>query len=737
MDKMSEQEEILEIFFSESADLLKLAEESLLALESAPESTPDIEQLFRSVHTLKSSAAMVGFMNISDYAHLLESLMERLRSHKLGITNNLITILLSSIDFIRSMVERVSQGETEEAARGVLRERKDQIKRYLGINAIDSPEEQFVSVVKEAPTEPLEEFSFYRIELEFRKDLFYSGQDPLLLLLGLSELGEFVEISPDLSRLPDFESFCMYDLYISWQIIIKTNRPYKDIEDIFMFVKDYNDIRIEDVTKDYRKGINIGLAEKKLGEVLLETGKITAGVLNDALKKQKRLGEVLVDEGKIKPEELQKALTLQDESRKVYRKTTIRVDVEKLDSMVNLAEEMRIGVSKVRMLFEKYAGPGKMELVEETENLLKVTRQFEERVTRVRMFPLEGTFQRFQRMVRDLAFKQNKDIKVILTGLDTELDKEVIEHISDPLKHLVRNCVDHGIETATERQAKGKKPWGIIKLKAYQRGGSIFIKISDDGRGIDFLDIRQRAIEKGWIQQDQDIGKKALLKFILKSGFSTRSEVTELSGRGIGMDVVKTQLDQLGGTIDIDTEKDKGTMFILCLPLTFALMKVLHVMVHGNSYLLPLHAIFGTEKFDKGLVKSFGAGEMMYPFHGDYLPLLDIRKILNMGVPSVGDNTSVLVFVDTGRKAFGIPVEQVLEPQQIVVKSLETNYRTVKGIVGATIMGDGSVSLVLDLSGLEKIFFRHPFGGNEYNGSEARGTSNQWVGLSDSSHSFI
>ncbi len=720
---MNEQEEILEIFFSESDDLLKLAEESLLSLESTPESMPDIEQIFRSVHTLKSSAAMVGFMNISDYAHLLESLLERLRSRNLGVTKNLITILLSSIDFIRSMLERVSQGEAEEAAPGVLDERKDQVKRYLGIDAMDAPGKEFGSPVKEAPREPPEEFSFYRIDLKFRKDLFYSGQDPLLLLLGLSELGEFIEVVPDLSGLPDFESFCMHDLYISWQVIIKTNRPYEDIEDVFMFVKDDNDIRIEDVTKDYREGINIGLAEKKLGEVLVETGKITTGVLSDALKKQKKLGEVLVDSGIIGPEEIQKALTLQEESRKVYRKTTIRVDVEKLDRLVNLAEEMRIGVSRVHMLFEKYVGPGKMELLEETENLLKVNREFEERIARVRMFPLEGTFHRFQRMVRDLALKQNKEIKVTLTGLDTELDKEVIEHISDPLKHLVRNCVDHGIETAKERQAKGKNPSGIIELKAYQRGGSIFIEITDDGRGLDLVDIRNRALEKGWIQPDQDLSKEALLGFVLRPGFSTSSKVTELSGRGVGMDVVKTQLDQLGGTIDIDTKKDKGTRFTLCLPLTFALMKVLHVMIQDNSYLLPLQAVFGTERFDKDLVKSFGAEEMVYPFHGDYLPVVDIRKILNMGMPSAGGNTSVLVFVDTGRKVFGIPVENVLEPQQIVVKSLETNYRTVKGIVGATIIGDGSVSLVLDLLGLEEIFFRHPFEGDKYHESEEKSAS--------------
>nr|HDN00145.1 chemotaxis protein CheA [Deltaproteobacteria bacterium] len=707
---MSGQEEILDIFFSESDDLLKLAEESLLSLESTPDSMPDIEQLFRSVHTIKSSAAMVGFMNISDYAHQLETLMERLRSHKLDITKNLITTLLSSIDFIRSMIDRVSQGETE-AEPGVLDEKKDQVKRYLGIQAMDAPEEKSVAPVKEAPKEPIEKFSFYRIDLVFRKDLFYSGQDPILVLSCLSELAEFVEVVPDLSEFPDFKTFCMYDLYISWRVIIKTKQPLEDIEDVFMFVKDDNDIRIENITKNYREGIDIGLAEKKLGEVLLENGKITADVLTSALNKQKRLGEVLLEDGKIEPKELQKVLALQEESRKVYRKTTIRVDVEKLDNLVNLAEEMGIGVSKVLMLFEKYTGNGKMEMLEEVENLLKVNREFEERVAQVRMFPLEGTFQRFQRMVRDLAFKQNKEVKVISTGLDTELDKEVIEHISDPLKHIVRNCLDHGIETAEERQAKGKTPFGIIKLKAYQKGGSIFIEISDDGRGINLIDIQQKALEKGWIQTDQDLSNEDLLKFILMPGFSTSSKITELSGRGVGMDVVKTQIDQLGGTIDIKTEKDKGTRFTLCLPLTFALMQALHVMVHNNSYMVPLQAVLETERFDKGLVKSFGAEEKMYPFQDDYLPLIDITKILNTGVLSANDNTSALVFVDTGRKSFGIPVEQVLEPRQIVVKNLEANYRPVKGIAGASILGDGSVSLVLDLLGFEEIFFQHPFEG--------------------------
>jgi two-component system chemotaxis sensor kinase CheA len=713
MAKMSEREETLQIFFSETEELLKSAEESLLALETSPESASDVEQLFRSVHTMKSGAAMVGFMGISDYAHLLENLLERLRTNKLTVTMNLVTFLLDSIDFIRSMVDRVSRGESE-AEPEILKQREGQVRRYLGIEAVSPPEEEVEPLpAKEAPKEAAEEFRFFSIHLKFRKDLFYSGQDPLLLLLSLSELGEFVQVSADLSELPDFEDFFMYDLYISWQILMKTKRSQEQLQDVFMFVEDDNDIRIEDITKRYREGIDVELAEKRLGEVLLERTAITEEVLTDALNKQKMLGEILVEEGRIGREELDRAVALQEESRTVYRKTTIRVDVEKIDSLVNLGEEIGIGLSRARSLLEEYGAPGQTAIVEEIENLLKVNREFQERVARVRMFPLEGTFRRFQRMARDLAFQQGKQIKVLLSGLDTELDKEVIEHFADPLKHLVRNCVDHGIETPKERQAKGKPPTGILMLKAYQRGGRIYVEIGEDGRGIDLAAVQKRAIDKGWVEPGQVLSTEALIDFVFKPGFSTAPNVTELSGRGVGMDVVKTQLDELGGTIEIQTQKDKGTTFVLCLPLTFALMEVLHVMVHGTSYLVPVQAVVGTERFDNKRVKRFGAQERVYPLRGDYLPLVDITKILDTGVSSTnGDTAAVVVFVDTGKKAFGIPVDELLEPQQIVVKSLETNYRSVKGLAGATILGDGSVSLVLDLLGLEEIFFKHPLKGD-------------------------
>ena len=719
---MNELDETLQIFFSETDELVKSAEESLLALESTPESTEDIEQLFRSVHTMKSGAAMVGFMGISEYAHLLENLLERLRSGKLAVTNNLITFLLEAIDFVKSMLDQVAEGEPE-ADPEILSQRQGQVKRFLGVKAVTPSEEEVETTPTEQPEEPVDEFSFYQIELDFEKHLFYSGQDPLLLLLNLSELAEFVTVVPDLSELPDFENFSMFELYISWQIIIKTKMPRVDLDDIFMFVMDDNDIRIEDITKDYKEGIDTKLAEKKIGEVLVGESKITEETLTYALKKQKMIGEILVEEGKLQPEELQKAVAAQEESRKVYRKTTIRVDVDKIDNLVNLGEELGIGLSKTQLLLEKLIGSKRTEILEEMENLLKVNREFQERVARVRMFPLEGTFRRFQRMARDLAVEQNKQIKVVLAGLDTELDKEVIEYCTDPLKHLVRNCVDHGIETPEEREAKGKPAEGTLELRAYQRGGRIFIEIREDGRGIDLQSIYKKAVEKAWIQPEQAVSEQELLGFIFKPGFSTTTEVTELSGRGVGMDVVKTQLDQLGGTIEVRTEKDRGTTFILCLPLTSALMEVLHVVVEGTSYLVPVQVVVGTERFEESLVKQVGAEDRVYPFRGDYLPLINVGKILDTGTLSGNGNSSVVLFVDTGTKVFGLAVDELLEPQQIIVKTLETNYRSVKGLAGATILGDGSVSLVLDLLGLEEIFFKDSLKGEMNHEGENEGNS--------------
>ena len=701
---MNELDETLEIFFSETEDLIKTSEESLLRLETAPEAGPDLEELFRAVHTLKSGSAMVGFDHVSEYAHLIENLLDRLRDGKLPITKALISFLLEAIDFIKDMVDKCLSGETSIEPE-VLEAKKAQVNRFLGMDSILEEDAGTSETITDFPAEAKNRH-YYNIDLIFRKNLFESGLDPLVLLLNLQEMGEFVEVSSDLSELPSYKEMNIHELYISWRVVLKSEAPLQEIENVFMFAKDDNNIEIEEITDRYKDGIDLKAGEMPIGEALVEKKGITKDDLEDALKKHKKIGEILVEEKKVDEKALESAVTMQKESRAVYRKTSIRVDVAKINYLVNLAEEVGVGLSKMQSIFSDEKNQTiLLDLEQELENLLKINHDFQERVAQVRMFSLEGTFRRFQRIARDTALGQNKHIETILSGTDTELDKEVIECITDPLKHLVRNCVDHGIEPPEERIKKGKSAEGTIEFKAYQKGGQIFVQIKDDGRGLNIEKIRQKAIKMGIDMPDEDLDNEQLVKIICNPGFSTSANVTKLSGRGVGMDVVKTEVERLGGFLKIETAKDKGTTFTLALPLTFALTDALHFREKGRSYLVPLWGLVGTEKFKKSNLKSFGGDEKLYHFRDKYLPIMDVARIYGDSMPDINDQKKIMLFIDTGKQEFGLMADEVIDCRQIVVKSLESHYRNVRAIAGATIMGDGTVALVLDLFDLEEIFF--------------------------------
>jgi len=700
---MNERDETLEIFFAETEDLIKTSEESLLRLESAPGTGPALEELFRAVHTFKSGSAMVGFDQISEYTHLLENLLDRLRDGKVPITKPLISFLLEAIDFIRNTVDNCARGDTNIEPK-VLETKKAQVNRFLGLEGIPHEDAGLPETITDIPVEA-PKWYYYNIDLIFRKNLFESGIDPLLLLLSLKEMGEFVDVVSDISELPRYEKIDIYKLYISWRIILKSTAPFQEIENVFMFVKDDNNIEIKEITDRYKDGIDLKAGKMPIGEALIEKKDISKNDLDNALKKQKKIGEILVEEKKLDKKTLQTAITMQEESRAVYRKTSIRVDVTKINCLVNLAEEVGVGLSKMQSILSDRETVNILDIEQELENLLKINREFQERVAQVRMFSLEGTFQRFQRIARDTALDQHKKIKAIMSGTETELDKEVIECITDPLKHLVRNCVDHGIESPEERIAKGKSAEGTIEFKAYQKGGQIFVQIRDDGRGLNIEKIRQRALEMGIEVPDDEIDNKTLANIICNPGFSTKANVTKLSGRGVGMDVVKTAVENLGGFLKIETAKDKGTTFTLALPLTFALTDALHFKEKDMSFLVPLWGLVGTEKFDQSNMRSFGGNEKLYRFRNVYLPIMDLSRVYGSEMSNINNQGKVLVFLDTGRQEFGLLVDEVLDCKQIVVKSLESHYRNVRGISGATIMGDGSVALVLDLFDLEEIFF--------------------------------
>lgn len=670
-----DQKQLLDIFFSEAAELIQTIERNLVALETSPSDAVLVDELFRAVHTVKSSSAMVGFARTSEYAHLLENLLERLRDKSMTATNELTSFLLSCSDFLKVMLENAAQ-DRNECDPDEFNKMKNAINHYLALPAYEISKAG-IKKAKE-PSASKGKPACYKISMTFQKDLFLTGQDPLLLLLELRELGELVRIEPDLSKLPDINEISPCDLYISWNLFFKTKRPMADIENVFIFVRDNNDITIQDVSDQFPEDMDSGQADKPLTEREIR-------------------GKIISEQGSKE--------TSRKKAPAVLRTSTVRVKTERLDRLVNLMEEMTIGLDNLFILIENSAIRGG-KIMEKVEHLVAVGREAQEEVMMTRMFPLEATFGRFQRMIRDLAVSQNKSIKVTLSGTETELDKDMVEQIEDPLKHIIRNCVDHGIEGPKERKKKGKPQEGTISLKAYQKEGRVYIEISDDGKGIDEHRILEKAVRNNILPEGSNPSKDELYKFLFLPGFSTRDNISELSGRGVGLDVVQTNVSELGGTIDIVSEKDKGTFFIIDFPMTLAIMKAMKIQIEEDFFLVPFSVISGLIRARHGDIKTIEAKEELINFHGEYIPLIRLNTIFNMEYQSKVKSTGIVVIVESKKKRFGIFADDILDEQQVVIKNLEKNFQKVPGIAGGTILGDGQVALILDIYALEKMFFK-------------------------------
>jgi two-component system chemotaxis sensor kinase CheA len=426
--------------------------------------------------------------------------------------------------------------------------------------------------------------------------------------------------------------------------------------------------------------------------------------LKEMLRAEKKPGEVLVNEEKSREKEAEGTITLQKKTLALFRKPMVRVKTERLDRLVNLMEEMTIGLDTLFLLLEKSAiRNGKIQ--EELEHLITVGREAQEQVMMTRMFPLEGTFARFQRMIRDLAVSQNKPIRVIMSGTETELDKDIVEQLGDPLKHIIRNCLDHGIEDREERKKKEKPEEGMISLKAYQKEGRIYIEISDDGRGVDDQSILEKAIRKNQLPAGSVPSKEELYQFLFLPGFSTSDEISELSGRGVGLDVVQTNVSELGGNINIVSGKDRGTTFIIDLPMTLAIMKAIKIRVGEEIFLVPFSVIAGLIRPQQGDIKTIEGREELISFQGEYITLIRLNEVFKIEYLNKEESVGIVVIVESEKRRFGIFADDILDEQQVVIKNLETNFQKVPGIAGGSILGDGQIALIIDIYALEKILF--------------------------------
>jgi two-component system chemotaxis sensor kinase CheA len=444
---------------------------------------------------------------------------------------------------------------------------------------------------------------------------------------------------------------------------------------------------------------------KPLGEILVETGIVSRETLDHALAQQKRVGEILIEQHAVTPLQVEQALQKQKQQEsaaqsKKSEATSIRVDTDKIDKLINLVGELVITQSMLSDLGVRFEMSQMPVLLERMAQLEHNTREIQERVMGIRMLPIGTAFSRFPRLVRDLSAKAGKKIQLVLSGEETELDKTVIESIGDPLTHLVRNSADHGLEAPEERLDNNKPELGTIRLNAFHAGGSICVTVEDDGRGLNRDKILAKAIKQGLIAKHEKLSDDQIWPLIFKPGFSTAEKVTDVSGRGVGMDVVKRNIEALGGAVTIKTTLGKGTMFTLKLPLTLAIIEGMTVRVGKETYIVPLLSILESIQPKAGTIQTVvGKGELI-DVRNTYLPMMRLYDVFSLQPEFTDPAKAILLILETEGEQVAVMVDEILGQQQVVIKSMEQNFRKIDGIAGATILGDGTVGFILDVRGL-------------------------------------
>ncbi len=678
-----------EAFREEAYELLADLESSLLELEENPGDADLIGRAFRSMHTIKGSGAMFGFTDISELTHEVETVFDQIRNGTAFVSKALIDKTLKAGDLIRSMLS--SEGQVDQGERlGLIASFRQMAVPIHGEQA---------QAIAEIPSSQIkgnsEEEKLYRIRFKPSPDIFLTGANPLLLLKELRELGT-CRIIAHLSEIPSFDVMDPERCYTYWDIILSTSKGINGIKDVFIFVEDDCQLSI-DVIDDSGSTIDKP-TYKKLGEILVERGDLTPEDMEMVLKNKKRFGEMLVESGLAVPSKVEAALLEQQQIREAQQKrqntesaASIRVPSDKLDILVNLVGEL---VTVQARLSQTATQRGDQHLAHIAEEVERLTSELRDSTLNIRMMPIGATFSKFRRLVRDLSQQLGKEVEILTEGANTELDKTVIERLNDPLVHIIRNSVDHGIESPESRVAAGKPRHGTVCLIAEHSGDSVIITIKDDGAGLDTEAIRAKAIERKLIAETAELSERELFALIFAPGFSTAEKITGISGRGVGMDVVKQSIEALRGFIEITSKKGTGTKITIKLPLTLAIIESLMVKIGEEFFVMPLSLVEECVELTLTDIET-AHGRNLANVRGVLIPYIPLRERFRLGDRKL-DIQHVVVTEIAGER-IGLLVDSVIGEHQTVIKSLGKMYRDVQGVSGATILGDGSVALILDV----------------------------------------
>ena len=691
--------QVREVFLEEAKEIIANLETDIVSLEEGEQDI--IHNIFRYVHTLKGSSGIAGYDALSDFTHKLESLLDRVRSGELDVTDSLVDLMLNSIDFVKLVL--FNEEGSDSAAVDMIKEKLENvIETYASGGTVEDDEEiDGNQGGKKRETE----IGYYRVIADFNEEVFEKGIDPLIIMEDLFQSGEVIRRRVNRSSLPAFEELDPEKCYLTWELIIKTKMSEKDLRDIFVFVMDDNHIEVEDLTDLYLNTMeNTGQGEKRIGDILLERGLLNETELQDILEEQekrnRKIGDIAVSKGYASEEDISEALNVQEHIRKKVQSSTIRVDTARLDNLLNLLGEIVIGQASLHRIGEDLDEEKNYRLTNALYALDRTTREFQEQLMSIRMIPIGPTFDQFRRFVRDQAHAAGKEIALNIEGRETELDKTVIEKIGNPLKHMIRNAIDHGIETPDERTRSNKPRTGSITLRAYHQEGNIYIEIIDDGKGINRQKLREKAENLGMVKPGEEIPDHRLLAFIFTPGFSTAENVGELSGRGVGMDVVKTNIDDLRGNVELESEEGKGTTVRIKLPLTLAIIDGMLVQVGTQTYIIPLLSILESIQPKQEDVKTVeGKGEVI-KVRDEYVALVRLYDFFNIEPEYKNPWECLVVNVESNGEKVGLMVDDLIGQHQTVIKSLDSNTSKSRTLSGAAILGDGQVALIIDIHGL-------------------------------------
>ncbi len=679
-----------QLFFEESFEGLDSMEQQLIALSPGSEDLESINTIFRAAHSIKGGSGTFGFAVVADFTHVLESLLDEMRTGEREVTRAAIDLLLKTVDVLKDMLTALQADETiDEQAKS---ECHAQLQLMLGggEQATKTTDNGVTSDILTAENPTLT--AGWHIHFKPDPHILLTGNEPARMLRELSLLGS-LEAKCSMDKLPDFDELNPEQLFLSWELMLESDCDRAEIDEIFEWVID--DCRLTIIAVDV-KGTTI---EKLKSAALLSENDAPDNTENEDIKassiEQNPQALVQTAKPKIKdsPAESKKTAT---------PNRSIRVDIAKVDNLINHVGELVITQSMLAELGEKVTPESLEKLRAGLAELEQNTRQLQESVMSIRMMPISFAFNRFPRLVRDVTAQIGKDVELIIMGETTELDKTVMEQISDPLVHIVRNSLDHGLESPEERVAKGKAAKGTLTLNAYHQGGEIIIEVKDDGRGLNRNKIIEKARERQLINEDEDLTEQQIWHLIFLPGFSTAEVVSDLSGRGVGMDVVKRNISSLGGSVDIESAENIGTTLKIRLPLTLAILDGQLIEMGGEIFVVPLISMIESLPIDKTAIKTFGRKGEMYQLRDQFIPILKLNEQFSLPILNSDYSKQLLLVVETDGTQIGLVIDELLAQQQVVIKHLDSNFSTITGISGATILGNGRVALIIDVAGVRQ-----------------------------------